>query len=80
MKFKKQFIAGARCPQCQQQDVLQLWQPLPADTSANSVATKELPQAAKRMHCTACGHEEGLEAATAGNEHAESTVFLRTQD
>ena len=53
MQIKKQFIAGARCPQCEKIDVVQLWQ-------AVNLPGEVAPLPLKKMFCSACGHEEEL--------------------
>ena len=54
--LKKQFIAGASCPECQALDKIQLW-----DFGNQSNQSKE-------MHCLACGYVEKLSRPDEGSD------------
>ncbi len=52
MTIKKQFIAGAECPQCSALDTLVLWQ----------------ENESKRFECVACHYQQQLEQSESSSE------------
>ena len=55
--YKKQFIAGAICPDCKEADSVQLWH---ASVAGVLTAQSGEQPATKKMVCVACGYEEEL--------------------